>query len=581
MKIREASKNSQNIAYYIRRSSRLLLLTTISGILCNVGLTATPWFEGQLIQKLFNIIKGESQASEMLILSLLFLCSEIIIQGLRYLKRLYVRKFSNEINREMKVILYKNLLLQADSSESTGTWMTKAISDVDNCSEGIRKFTTEFFDTGVAMISYFVMLMIYDWRLAIISCIFPPLAVLLAERMKKIVVPWTAAGREAAEALNGATVDRITNAITYRVYGVEDTWNEKIEEQLTDYEQKSSKAHILENGMPPIYRVISMISGIFILYFGGKNVLGIGWTVWDIAAFSTFLSAFNKNAIKISKAAKLINIVQSAKVSWGRIRPYLHLLNDKKVLPEPEAQELKVEDVSFSHIEGEPVFSNISFSAKPGQIIGVTGEVASGKTSLGLMFLKQGSYTGHIYYGKDELKNISEDAQVFAYMGHKPNLFSESIKDNVLLSEGNTKEELDALNHVLQMVAFEDELNELSDGVNTRIGNGGIRLSGGQQARIALARTLYHKQPVLILDDPFSAVDMKTEEEIFNSIREEEKNRIIILISHRLNVFNKCDGVLFLQNRTGIFGSHAELLENNPDYKKLVLLQEGGESDEA
>ena len=131
------------------------------------------------------------------------------------------------------------------------------------------------------------------------------------------------------------------------------------------------------------------------------------------------------------------------------------------------------------------------------------------------------------------------------------------------------------------MVAFEDELNELPDGVNTRIGNGGIRLSGGQQARIALARTLYHKQPVLILDDPFSAVDMKTEEEIFNSIREEEKNRIIILISHRLNVFNKCDGVLFLQNRTGIFGSHAELLENNPDYKKLVLLQEGGESDEA
>lgn len=581
MKIREASKNSQNIAYYIRRSSRLLLLTTISGILCNVGLTATPWFEGQLIQKLFNIIKGESQASEMLILSLLFLCSETIIQGLRYLKRLYVRKFSNEINREMKVILYKNLLLHANSSESTGTWMTKAISDVDNCSEGIRKFTTEIFDTGVAMISYFVMLMIYDWRLAIISCIFPPLAVLLAERMKKIVVPWTAAGREAAEALNGATVDRITNAITYRVYGVEDTWNEKIEEQLTDYEQKSSKAHILENGMPPIYRVISMISGIFILYFGGKNVLGIGWTVWDIAAFSTFLSAFNKNAIKISKAAKLINIVQSAKVSWGRIRPYLHLLNDKKVLPEPEAQELKVENVSFSHIEGEPVFSNISFSAKPGQIIGVTGEVASGKTSLGLMFIKQGSYTGHIYYGKDELKNISEDAQVFAYMGHKPNLFSESIKDNVLLSEGNTKEELDALNHVLQMVAFEDELNELPDGVNTRIGNGGIRLSGGQQARIALARTLYHKQPVLILDDPFSAVDMKTEEEIFNSIREEEKNRIIILISHRLNVFNKCDGVLFLQNRTGIFGSHAELLENNPDYKKLVLLQEGGESDEA
>ena len=197
------------------------------------------------------------------------------------------------------------------------------------------------------------------------------------------------------------------------------------------------------------------------------------------------------------------------------------------------------------------------------------------------MLLREGSYTGNIYFGNEELRSINPDSQIFAYMGHKPNLFSESIKDNILLSEGNSEKELEALNHVLKNVAFEDELKNFPSGVNTRIGNGGVRLSGGQQARIALARTLYHKQPVLILDDPFSAVDMKTEEEIFNKIREEEKDRIILLISHRLNIFDRLDGVLFLHNKKGIFSNHQELLATNSDYRKLVVLQEGGESDEA
>ena len=143
MKLKEASKNSQNVFYYIKKHKGLLIITAISGTLCNVGLTATPWFEGKLVQKLYDIIKGLSTAKEMLILALAFLCVEIIVQGLRYLKRLYCRKFANEINRDMKIILYKNLLLTSNSQETTGSWMTKAISDVDACTEAIRKFITE------------------------------------------------------------------------------------------------------------------------------------------------------------------------------------------------------------------------------------------------------------------------------------------------------------------------------------------------------------------------------------------------------------------------------------------------------
>lgn len=101
-----------------------------------------------------------------------------------------MRRFANNINRRMKGILFANLVCQSRSaleSEGAGELMTKAISDVDDCAEGMRKFTTEVFDTGVALAGYIVMLFVYDWRLALMCLIFPPVSYVCAELMKKPV----------------------------------------------------------------------------------------------------------------------------------------------------------------------------------------------------------------------------------------------------------------------------------------------------------------------------------------------------------------------------------------------------------
>ncbi len=95
------------------------------------------------------------------------------MQGSRFIKRLYVRKFANNINRSMKQVLYANLVRKGKvelEQAGAGTLMTKAISDVDACAEGMRKFTTEIFDTGIALLAYAVMLLGYDWRLALLLC---------------------------------------------------------------------------------------------------------------------------------------------------------------------------------------------------------------------------------------------------------------------------------------------------------------------------------------------------------------------------------------------------------------------------
>ena len=133
----------------------------------------------------------------------------------------------------MKGILYANLVRQSRAAlekEGAGELMTKAISDVDDCVEGMRKFTTEIFDTGVALVGYAVMLLVYDWRLALLSLLFTPFSYMCAAWMKKPVQRAGAAYKKAASALSAATLDRARNAVTYRIYGCEDARVEKYEE---------------------------------------------------------------------------------------------------------------------------------------------------------------------------------------------------------------------------------------------------------------------------------------------------------------------------------------------------------------
>ena len=120
----------------------------------------------------------------------------------------------------------------------------------------------------------------------------------------------------------------------------------------------------------------------------------------------------------------------------------------------------------------------------------------------------------------------------------------------------------------------------MEDGLQTRVGSGGVRLSGGQAQRLALARTLCHRKPVMILDDPFSALDQQTEAQVFANLREMAKDSIVLLISHRLYLFPQMDQVIFLYHGQALVSTHAQMLQSNAEYARLFHEQEGGASNE-
>ena len=569
-----------SIAAYFRLEWLPLTLITLSGLAYNVGLLAGPWFEGRLAQCLADILGGRETAAAMTALAAGYILVTLLVQAARFIKRFYVRRFANNINRRMKGVLYANLVRQSRGAlekQGVGELMTKAISDVDDCAEGIRKFTTEVFDTGVALAGYIVMLFAYDRHLALLCMIFPPISYICAEKMKKPVQRAGAAYKKAAAALSAATLDRAKNAVTYRVYGCEDAQEARYEAVLDGYEQAAVRANVWQAALPPLYLAASNLSVLFILWFGAKNVLGTGWRAWDIAAFTTFLSCFMKTAVKSSKAAKLFNAVQRAEVSWKRIKPMMKTPRALEPLAIPAAQRVEVSGLSFCYDGGAPIFEGVSFSAQPGDIIGVTGPVACGKSTLGRVFLGERPYGGSVRIGGRELSELSprEAASTVGYLGHDPELWNDTVEENVLCGEAG-----DAM-RFLALTALDGEVRAMEQGLQTVVGSGGVRLSGGQAQRLALARTLAHPRPVLVLDDPFSALDRRTEDEIFARLKACAQDRVVILISHRLYHFPELRQIVFMQDGKADVGTHEALCASVPAYRALYESQTGGAAHEA
>ncbi len=573
-RIREVGRPDHVLSYF-REEKAVLVAVTVTGILYNLGMGAGPYFEGQLAQCLYDITQGRAAAVDMARLAALYVGVIFLVQLSRAGKRYSVRLFANRVSRTMRHTLYHSLVrldAHALQQENLGNLMTKAMGDVDACAEGMRKFTTEVFDTGVVMVVYLSLLLAYDWRLTLLASLFTPAAYWIADRLKKQVAQANGVYKAAEARLNTLTLDRVSHALTYRIYGQEKVRDADYENQLTAYEKASARANIFEGSLGPLYDAIAMAGTGMIFWFGAKNVQGTGWEMWNIASFTTFLACFTKLAVKTSHAAKLFNAVQKAQVSWQRIKPLLQQAASEGMDQPLGPVELEVRDLACRYSGQEKVLAGISFAARPGDIIGITGPVACGKSLLGKVFLDEVPWTGSVRCNGEDFAALDRHQRrsLISYLGHDPELLSTSIGENIRM--GDPVE----VDRFLAMTNLKEEVDAMPQGADTPVGSGGTQLSGGQQARIALARTLAHARSVLVLDDPFAAVDRKGETKILEAMRKAFPDRVILLISHRLTHFPEFTGVLFLENGRGRFGTHEQLLQEEPGYARLVQLQQEG-----
>lgn len=571
----KAIKNPDKIKNYWIKEKKSVILLTLFGILYDVGMVARPIYQGKLIDALI----AKVNFNNLIKLSLTFIFIIGMVQFFRYLKRYYVRQFANATTATMRFMIYNNILHKEEkelNDENMGSLMTKAISDVDVCVEGMRKSTTEVFDTGVLFITYLVTLLQYDVKITLYACIFIPVAVFIAEKMKKIIFKFTKAYRSQLSQVSDITYDRIDNAILYRLYGREADNRVVYEEELEDFEKKAIVANIWENAMQPIYNVIAMGGIVFVIIMAGEKVYEGSFTV---GVFSAYISIFAIMAAKASRIARLFNTIQKSSVSWNRIKPFLKEYEeiDKTRGIISKETKIEIENLYLKYDKSSDyIIKNLNFKARENNIVGITGPIGCGKSTLGRVFLGNINYEGSLKIDNKELRDYSEyeRSKIISYMGHDAHLISDTIYNNITMGDDGD------ISHVLKMVCFDEDLKSMENGIETLVGNGGVRLSGGQQARIALARTLYHKNKILILDDPFSAVDMKTEKNIIDNLRANYGDCLILLISHRLAIFKYLNQIILInEDKTLEYGNHQKLIENSKLYNQLYLLQQRKESD--
>jgi len=565
-------RNPDKFRSYFFREKGLVLLIALCGILFDGGLSTVLLLQGNMI----DTIATKQPIPKVLQAAGLFMLATLVVQLARFGKRYFVRRFANKSQAAMRMMVYNDIVnkdITVLKDESMGELLTKAVGDVDITVEGMRKCTTEVFDTGLLMVSYLISLISLSPSITLFSSLSIVCAMVLAGLMKKTVIKASRENRESLADVTNHTYALVDHATLLRTTGMEGKERGKYQGELEILRGKAVKASLMETALEPLYRAIAASGIVFALSFGGNQVIT---GTWSIGNFSSFLFIFSAFTVKAGKASGLFNAFQKASVSFARIKPYLKPYQEEDVTIHHSLDMTKglvVKDLSFTYPKNtKPTIAHVTFQAKRGEIIGITGAVASGKSTLGIALEGLYPYEGSITLGGRELSSLTgyEKGVAISYQGHQSELLSDTIQENVSFGIGGD------ITPSLKDVSFLADLADMRDGTQTIVGSAGVRLSGGQAARISLARALYRHTPLVILDDPFASVDRKTEEEIISNIRNGHGSSIVIVISHRLSIFPATNQVLFVnQDGTVVTGTHKSLMETCEAYRAMYLLQMG------
>ena len=328
----------------------------------------------------------------------------------------------------------------------------------------------------------------------------------------------------------------------------------------------------------PATQMLSQLSLVILFAFGGwlyvqgKIPLGSGMIV-----FAGLLQQFTGQVANLSTIA---NTVEQSLAAARRVFEVLDTpvevqSRPNAVSPGPLTGQIVFENVSFGYRADQPVFANVSFVAKPGQVIGIFGMTGVGKSSLlGLIPRFYDPKAGRILADGKDLRDLDLDTyrRQIGIVYQESFLFSNTVAANIAF--GHPHATMEQIERAARIASAHDFIAALPQGYETVLGESGVDLSGGQRQRLALARALLLQPPILVLDDPTASVDARTENEIVSALREAMTGRTTFVVSSRLNLLRRADLILVLDDgRLAQSGSHAELIRRPGPYHETALLQ--------
>lgn len=354
---------------------------------------------------------------------------------------------------------------------------------------------------------------------------------------------------------------------------------EKFLNSINNYADSIFKYKMNYSILRPL-NIVSLSISYLILVIYGYYLINIGkMTIGDLVSVSIVVSLYDWPYTALSE---LILRTKEMILSGNRIDKILESeFTVKENCGKNIAKINKIEIKNLNYKIEDFELQDINLVINEGESIGIIGRTGSGKTTLLKIILRLLEIDNNKIYVNDldiKMYNAISIRKLMSYTSQDIMLFSKTILENILFFRDCSNEELE---NVLEITDLKKDLSLFSEGINTVLGENGISLSGGQKQRIQLARALLKNNDILILDDSFSAVDTNTEKNILNKLFDYRKNKINILVSHKISVVKNCDKIIVLENgKIKNIGVHDELINQKGLYKEMYMHQLEGEKNE-
>lgn len=515
---------------------------------------------------------SNSKIGKIIILSIVLILVNIIIFIVSYIKNKINTKFNLKINRNVKQIVLEHipkLEYMEFSNINKSDVIQRVNNDATTYSEFFNSQINLFFDTIFIIIFAVAQTLELNVTVGIfigIICLFIViLSIWFFKNSKPLVEDIVERNKEVIE----KTTINVENSKMVKIYNREEKEIQDFKKINDEYRKKDVKLAKLKVWYRITTHSLRNFKEPFILLWGGILVVRGELT---IASLSILLAYATKIMYYVyDTVAKLENINEFI-VAYKKLSKLMKYKEDVEKNPDIKLSgDIIFKNVSIK-IQENKVLENLNFIIKQGENIAIIGDNGSGKTIIAKTLIGFYEYTGDIYIGEWDIKKVSKKS-LRNYIGvvlQDTYLFTDTVKNNININQNKISDK--QIISVCKMAELYDDIKRFDNNINYLIGKGGNNVSGGQKQRIAIARTILLDNKFIIFDDSLSKLDSKTKVKILNNIIKMQKGTIII--SHDIEVVQKCDKVLFINNKSVKVSTHEDLLENDEQYRQIIEINQ-------
>ena len=490
------------------------------------------------------------------------------------------RNLAQTAQHELRMSAYahiQDLEMQWYSEQSTGGLMAIMNDDVNQLERFLDQGATDLLHVATTIIVVGAIMVSVAPEVALLAILPVPIIVTGSFiYQRKIGVRYTKVRGKVAD-LNALLNNNLHGITTIKSFTAEDREVERVSAASTSYRDANKEAIRLSASFVPIIRMA-------ILFAFTANMLVGGWFALDgrisLGAYSVIVFITQRLLWPLTRLGETFDLYQRAMASTSRV---LDLLDTEIGIVEGETHldsvrgEIEFSDVGFSYPNREVVLNDIDLKVPAGKTIGLVGSTGSGKTTLVRLLLRfHDPDSGIVTLDGHDVKELTLESLrgSIALVSQTTTLFPGSVRENVRYGDPDADEQ--AVIEAARIAEALSFIEDLPDGWNTDIGEGGHRLSGGQRQRIAIARAVLKDAPVLVLDEATSNVDNETEAALKRSIERISAGRTTLIIAHRLSTVRNADVIAVIgEGVISETGTHEELLESNGLYSRLWAVQTG------